>query len=394
MNTRAHKKALKKAQQKTKRNTYAKMNKKIAKRQNESLKVQLDTLLENISTAFTKTKAKINVAIANFKYNLKRPFLSKKESEPKEISLYDLIEGYAYRRQISLALASILILNAIFSSASRSVTSHLNGDELEVEPEILSVLTDEELEFMENPDEVLEEIFEVTKTVTIERSLTSSLADVESEVLHYRQGETIDFTGDMFAYAAPAQESSEPHELTNEEKVAIILDKYGITHDQFLFIVAVVLLEAGENFYEECYNVVSTLFNRISSASCINFVNNRMGEGTGVSLYCQAICPGQYTVSREKVNWLMQTDMTVYAGYQAVIDMLYSGVPSHDYYRFVAPHLSYKYDCVPLVTGGNYYFAVVYNRIPLEDILPNYGKYIEQENAQVEEKVLTLEPAN
>ncbi len=379
-NYRAHKRALKKASYKNNRNTYQKEKKKEERILTESFGYQVNKFLESVAEHAKKSIAGINVNIAKIKYSLTRPFGKKKS----DVEFNDLVDSFAMTEHISVALAAIILCNCLASSNIRSMSPRtVNLDAINHAEEVQDDLIDDEFE----------EILDGTTQSDTEAICT-------------------DFTGvldeiDALSFAR----TIEKRELDDEEKLSMVLDKYSITERQFKVMVAKVLLESGEyyqglkepgsiNRYDECYSIASTYFNRYSSASCINFVNKRMGPDMGLCIYNHAICPGQYTVSSSLVDYLVQTDLSLYSGWTATLDMLLSGKPSHNLYRFVSPRLkdNPKYrGAIQLNANGNYYFAEVKDRVDPGDFLPNYNSYygIVSENGTLYKetsKLLLLKP--
>jgi len=382
-NFRAHKKALKKAKKRNSHKSYKKQIKKMEREKNEKFSTQFDLLLDDIDNKIKKMNAKINIARAKISYRFNQ-LLPKKRTE-KEISLYDLINKFALQRKISFFLAATILLNVIFINCQKSVTEELERRRIAEQFARFAIAIQEYKE---------KRIKEVALT----------------------QLEKIDLVEDINEMLLSIK--IVPREPTNEEKLAIVLDKYGITEYQFLYIVAVALLEAGMapveaelNYYDSCYDVISSGFNRINSASCINFVNSRMGQNAGFNIYNQFACPGQYTVSKDEIRELLKEDLSVYGGYYAVLDMLYTSVPSHNYYRFVSEEVNRRkgYGGIKLrpYCDNCYHSEVLeYDRVSPGDFLPNYNKHLndyldylealqeyeEYSKSIQEEKILLLEP--
>lgn len=382
-NFRVHKKALKKAKKRNNRNSYKKQVKKMEKEMNEKFSTQFNLLLDDIDNKIKNMNAKINVARAKISYRFNQ-LLPKKRTE-KEISLYDLINKFALQRKISFFLAATILLNVIFINCQKSVTEELERRRIAEQFARFAIAIQEYKE---------KRIKEVALT----------------------QLEKIDLVEDINEMLLSIK--IVPREPTNEEKLAIVLDKYGITEYQFLYMVAVALLEAGKapveaelNYYDSCYDVISSGFNRINSASCINFVNSRMGQNAGFNIYNQFACPGQYTVSKDEIRELLKEDLSVYGGYYAVLDMLYTSVPSHNYYRFVSEEVNRRkgYGGIKLrpYCDNCYHSEVLeYDRVSPGDFLPNYNKHLndyldylealqeyeEYSKSIQEEKILLLEP--
>lgn len=181
------------------------------------------------------------------------------------LSLNELIRVLASKENISLAMASITLITCLTSTK-------------------------------------LPEDIEVDKDSNIDKTVV--LNDLKEEVVT-----VIPAVKNMVEEECEVVVEVDDNCITYEEKVEAVLKKYGITRKQLKTVIAIVLLEAGLDYYEECYNVICVLYNRITSQSCINTISDRMGEGKGTSLYYQAICPGQFTVYESDDYYkLMESD--------------------------------------------------------------------------------------
>lgn len=389
-NFRAHKRALKKSKQRNNRNVVNKQNKRLQREHDESFLIQMDALLDELTMSIRKLKNKIVVKRALFSYDIRFLF-RKKEKKIENIDFYSLVNSFSLHRQISISLACFILFNCL-------------GD-LCQNVHAARTLDTSTIDILENMAETTKYDSLIEKEVD---NMTEDPAIIEDEILV-----TMEKVQEQIENEKQQMIAEQLREPTLEEKVAIILDKYNITEYQFIYIVATVILEAGKaligdeiNYYDECYNVISTMFNRASSISCINFVDGKLGTGTGTNIYNQASCPGQYTVSREAIAQLLKEDLSIYSAYYAVVDMLYTGQPSTDFYRFASEERNFTngYGGVQLSPPyGNYYFAKVrdYDRISLRETLPNFAKYQDEyeereklraEYEQEPQKVMTLSP--
>lgn len=151
-------------------------------------------------------------------------------------------------------------------------------------------------------------------------------------------------------------------EISNEEKIAIILEKYDLTLEELNVCAAISIAEAcGEGMnYAEAQNVINTAYNRIISAKWVDYL--------GDNLYEQMTASGQFIVyeSGAYKKYLGKTDLP---GYQAVIDFLSntSKLNAHNYLSFCANSGSFN-GKVELVEGGNLYFDVLTEEDRLNDI--------------------------
>ncbi len=141
----------------------------------------------------------------------------------------------------------------------------------------------------------------------------------------------------------------EVRELTWDEKIEIILDKFELSREQLDVCCAIACAEAnGEGMnYEEAVNVICTAYNRIISAAWVNSL--------GDNLYGQMTAPGQFVVY-ENGNYLRFLGRIDLVGYQAVIDFLSNQceLKGHNYLSFRSNDSNI--DGEELVKGGNLYF--------------------------------------
>ncbi len=161
-------------------------------------------------------------------------------------------------------------------------------------------------------------------------------------------------------------------ELSYPEKMQVIMEREGYTYDQLDAVCAGCVSEScgDPNCYDEAYRVASTIDNRTHSDPYVRDINKVFGENAGYSIYYQFIAPSQFSVyeSGSYKKYLGRIDLV---GYQAAIDMFYSGVPIHNYLNFnYIPDknlLSYQLE----EPTGNYYCRELAeeNRIPEEDVL-------------------------
>ncbi len=148
-----------------------------------------------------------------------------------------------------------------------------------------------------------------------------------------------------------------PKEVSNEEKINVILNREGITREQFDEIVATAVGEAAPGSYEDAYAVINTFYNRTISKTWINEMIRATGEDKGRNLYEQITLINQsevYTSGRYK-EFLGTNDGPVY---QAVIDFLYTLDRKHDYLCFFASYGDIP-DSVQFVPGGNWYYSLM-----------------------------------
>lgn len=129
--------------------------------------------------------------------------------------------------------------------------------------------------------------------------------------------------------------SIEGTELTYAGKMRYIMERDGYTYNELDSVLAGCVAESyGDgNCYDECYDIASVFNNRIHDAGYVADVNRIFGGNAGRSIYYQFIAPNQFSVYSHGSyrKYLGRIDLL---GYQGAIDMLYSGVPSHNFLNF------------------------------------------------------------
>jgi len=140
---------------------------------------------------------------------------------------------------------------------------------------------------------------------------------------------------DLLDSMTPEVVETTPAELTYEEKMAYICERDGYTYEELDAVCAGCVAESyGDgNCYDECYDLASIFYNRTHSNAYAYDVNKIFGDNAGYSIYYQFIAPNQFSVYAHGSykKYLGRIDLL---GYQAAIDMFYSGIPSHNYLNF------------------------------------------------------------
>lgn len=142
--------------------------------------------------------------------------------------------------------------------------------------------------------------------------------------------------------------------ISKEEKVCYILEHYDLTPEEFQVLSACVLAEAkgDATCYIDAYAVVNTIYNRVISNSWSNAFSD--------SLYQQVMGKGQFQVIDDQ-RYLEYMNTTDGLGYDAVLDLLYSEVPMHNYLKFVANEREAD-GKVQFVPSGNRYHSRIRDR--------------------------------
>lgn len=188
---------------------------------------------------------------------------------------------------------------------------------------------------------------------------------IMSDVVKFVSNDEISFTMNPVSDSISFEEKSElPSVEPIEEEIEktpeeIIMEKYDLTLEELHEIAATVAAEAGENQYDEAYNVINSLYNRTKSKKWVNEMKRVLGRSDGDNLYVQLICPGQYSVyeSGSYKEFLGKTDIPAY---QAVIDFLLREEYVHDYMSFGSKERDMsKYNAKSLTNNGNQYFDLL-----------------------------------
>lgn len=145
--------------------------------------------------------------------------------------------------------------------------------------------------------------------------------------------------------------------VSREDKTINILEKYGLTREQFNILSAIVLTEAETNSYEDAYAVINTIYNRTKSKNWVKIVDNLYGENKGNNLYYQAITPRQFVVY-EHGSYKKNLNNTNSVGYDAIIDFLYTEEVMHNYLSFRANNVKIK-NSEKFSKNGNNYFNLL-----------------------------------
>lgn len=154
-------------------------------------------------------------------------------------------------------------------------------------------------------------------------------------------------------------------EFLKQYTVNFILNKYGLTKEQFDILCAIVLSEAAPNSYEDAYAVINTIYNRTHSKMWVKIING-VYEGCGQNLYYQATFPRQFVVYEEE-KYKEKMGVTNVVGYQAIIQFLVSEEPMHNYLSFRSNKTVVE-DSERFTEIGNNYFEVLLEEDRIEEI--------------------------
>ncbi len=145
-------------------------------------------------------------------------------------------------------------------------------------------------------------------------------------------------------------------EISVDKKLDYILEKYNLTNEQFKVLTGIVLSEA-DHTYEDAYAVINTIYNRTHSKSWVKTASKKFGKEKGDNLYYQAILPNQFVVYQHG-HYLKKMNNTDSAGYQAIIDFLFTEDIMHNYLSFRAHSINVS-NSVTFSARGNRYFNIL-----------------------------------
>lgn len=191
--------------------------------------------------------------------------------------------------------------------------------------------------------------------------LNNKVTEKETKTISFENPNNFEFYNVLKGIDLESIKNSVTKEPTNEEKIAVILERENLSKEQFDEIVATVNGEAAPGSYDDAYAVINTFYNRKTSKTWIAEMIRATGVDNGDNLYAQITLINQsevYTNGSYK-QYLGITDIPAY---QAVIDFLYTLEPMHDYLCFYASYGDIP-NSVQFVENGNWYYSLM----PAED---------------------------
>ena len=183
---------------------------------------------------------------------------------------------YTLEAMVLILLSSILTFLNLFNVSSKSKSKIINEIETSeiysyddyklLEEHIFNEAKEliEEVELLKNKNEKIENNNNVNNEYNIDIKKPKNPCILNDEDL----------------YREPLENTTEPSkplseeelkQIENEQKVNLILIKYGITKEQFDVIVACVLMEALNKSYVDAYAVISTMYNKIITRKYIEY---------------------------------------------------------------------------------------------------------------------------
>lgn len=146
-------------------------------------------------------------------------------------------------------------------------------------------------------------------------------------------------------------------EITKNDKLEYILNKYNLTNYQFKVLSAIVIAESQSNSYEDAYAVINTIYNRTHAKNWVRSCANYFGQKNGNNLYYQAIMPNQFVVY-EHGTYQRYLNNESLVGYDAIIDFLYNETIMHNYLSFRANSVKVN-GSEKFSNNGNNYFNIL-----------------------------------
>jgi len=237
--------------------------------------------------------------------------------------------------KVSSLLLTVVLLFGLYSKELKANSENANFD--------IGIQIEESIE--QNIDE---ETLGYENNTLVDNKEISQTEDVVTSPIEETQEENV-------------LEDTSEKELTNEEKLGVILETYGLTEEEFNIVCAICMTESKPNSYVDTYCVINTMYNRTISKLWHIDMEKIYGEGAGYSLFYQAIAPTQFVVY-EDGKYLQYLGVKEGPCYQAVIDFLYTKNIKHDFLSFRSSNTEVE-GGVQFVPGGNKYF----NPLQLED---------------------------
>jgi len=219
---------------------------------------------------------------------------------------------------------------------------------------------------VENDPELYNELIDPPR---LEEFLAEYQMDVNSQLEQDLNVEINDNSVDYEDTLVIVQDNEETEvEITNEQRINWILERFNITTEQWRIIVAIITAEAAPNSYQDAFHVANTLYNRTISERWSNcpqitrdFRNEKGIEFDGNNIFHHAIAPGQFYVYAGNGRYQEFLDRTDLPQFQAAIDFFFYidiNGPTHNYLQFRS------YDSNPrnhtlLTNGGNRFFDIL-----------------------------------
>lgn len=146
--------------------------------------------------------------------------------------------------------------------------------------------------------------------------------------------------------------------LSEDEKIEKILERFGLSDIELNIIIACVKAESKWGSYEDAYAVINTIYNRTLSPAWV--------RSHGTSLFKQCTAPGQFVVYEEGIyKQYLNLDRNDPC-FKAIIDFLYTQESMHNYLSFRSNE-SPAEGRVQFVENGNRYFSVLKEEERLEE---------------------------
>ncbi len=268
--------------------------------------------------------------------------------------LFKFLQTKKFERTLTFVLACIVAINLSTNNKQSKNRSHEYGPFEQSSSHDYTELYDTNEETIKQENLNIDEI--IIASYNTSQSIITNHTD---EVLNPTS-----------SLATENNETKEPKELTNAEKKAIILTNQKITETQFQEFIRTVFAEGGGSYYDECYNVTSTILNRKKSIAFTTDASKSFGKNLGFNIYCLLTAPHQFSGYKDANYYYWdnfdQEYLESLPGYQAIIDCLYTEQTSHDYLSFKGIGCNPEGKVQLCTPYGNYY----HNQLKEEDTIP------------------------
>jgi len=156
--------------------------------------------------------------------------------------------------------------------------------------------------------------------------------------------------------------------ISCEDKIAKIMEDRGLTYEQVDTTIACAVAEGagGGDKYIDVYAVASTISNRTRSKKWNDYISYLYGENARDNIYYQTIASGQFSVyALGSYRAFLGNSSLV--GYQAAVDMFYSGISMHNKLSFLAAWCQVYDSCQYVAFGNHYYDDLLQEDMIIED---------------------------
>ncbi len=263
------------------------------------------------------------------------------------------------KKALIMGTLSLELYTNIFTKHSPNVAKSLNiksdnfkefaSNELDISKELINEIYKAQTDVLKTQDYIKQDNLEASYLVK-NNNITNS---VDYDLTISQDIEVVD-----------EEKRQELLKAENQEKIQVICAKNSITYEEFNIFACVCIKEAKvyseslnnyNEVYADAYATTNAFYNRVHSTKWRVSINKSSKDNAGENIYGQITAPGQSQVyENNSYTNLLDIDKTGHPAYQAVIDMLYTEIPMHDYLSFKAANCDPN-DKEQFVSGGNLY---------------------------------------